>query len=282
MNFNNDFTSKAARLGAIAAAALVTSPAGATDRHFTYTYESAGLARGASEIEVWATNRVGRDHFYNRFDNRLEFEYGVTDRLLTAFYLNSTATFEVDGGEAKKEFAFAGVSSEWKLKLSDSFADALGSALYAEITYAPDAFEAEGKIILDKRAGPMLFALNGVYELEIEKLGNDNIVDHNVEGDLAAAYFFTPHVSLGVEARSHGILGGSHFESMAFFAGPAVGVAGRGMWASFGVLGQLGALHGSADDVVPEEGAPPPPHGFAQDFVDHEKVNARLLMGFHL
>ena len=291
MNFNNDFTSKAAFFGAIAAAVasvLSASPAEATDRHFTYTYESAGLPRGASEIEVWATSRVGRDHFYNRFDNRIELEYGVTDRLLTAFYVQSLALAEADGGEHNSKLEFAGVSSEWKLKLSDSVAHALGSALYAEFTYAPDAIEAEAKVIVDKRAGAMLVALNGVYELEVENLSADKgvhdgekVIDHVVEADLAAAYFFNPHVSLGLEARGHGIFGGKHFESMALFAGPALGVAGRGMWASLSVLGQLGALHGSSDVVV-EVGAPPPARGFAQDFRDHEKVNARLLMGFHL
>src|SRR5262245_34530149 len=61
------------------------------ERHFTYTYESAVLPAQAKEIEVWTTPRLGRDDYYARFDQRLEFEVGLTDRLQTSLYLNWNA-----------------------------------------------------------------------------------------------------------------------------------------------------------------------------------------------
>src|SRR5262245_32721798 len=68
--------------------AALTATASANDRHFTYTYETAVLAPGAREVEIWSTPRIGRTDYYTAFDERLELELGLTDRLLTAFYLN--------------------------------------------------------------------------------------------------------------------------------------------------------------------------------------------------
>src|SRR6516162_9438009 len=56
----------------------------ANERHFTYTYESAVLPPGAKEIEVWATGGFGRNEYYAQLDQRLEFEVGLTERLMTA------------------------------------------------------------------------------------------------------------------------------------------------------------------------------------------------------
>src|SRR5262245_49356872 len=68
--------------------AAVPATARANERHFTYTYESAVLPKGAKEMEVWSTFRTGRNNFYSRMDHRLEYEVGLTDRLQTSFYLN--------------------------------------------------------------------------------------------------------------------------------------------------------------------------------------------------
>src|SRR5678810_823141 len=72
--------------------------AGATERRFTYTYESATLGAGEREIEPWTTLRLGRNEYYRAIDNRLELEVGITDRLMTAWYLNlSSAAADVPG-----------------------------------------------------------------------------------------------------------------------------------------------------------------------------------------
>src|SRR6478609_9931336 len=77
----------------LATAALgVSAPAGATDRHFTYTYESGVLAPVHVEVEPWTTFRIGREDFYSAIDNRLEFELGLTERLQTSLYFNTSAT----------------------------------------------------------------------------------------------------------------------------------------------------------------------------------------------
>src|SRR5262245_17874991 len=129
-------------LGALLVAASLgtTSLASATERHFTYTYESGVLLPGHVELEPWTTFRVGREDYYSAIDNRLELELGLTERLQTSLYWNTSAVaadVADETGETVREheFELTGISSEWKLKLTDPVADALGSALYLEGTY---------------------------------------------------------------------------------------------------------------------------------------------------
>lgn len=236
----------------------------ANERRFAYTYESATLPTGVRELELWTTNRVGREERYNRFDTRFEYEVGLTDRLLTAFYVNTSASVKDENGKTEKEFEFEGVSSEWKYKLSDAVADPFGSALYGEVTYGPEELELEGKLILDKHVGSMLYATNFVFEYEIGDLGGENESEYAAELDLAGAYFLTPSVSVGLEARAHSefVRG---FEHVAFFAGPNLSWASERAWATLSVLGQVGG--------VQEDGS------FGRDLEEHERVNARLLVG---
>src|ERR1051325_3144227 len=60
----------------------------ASDRQFTYTYQSKVLGKNQREIEIWNTYATGRNSFYNRLDHRSEFEIGLTNRLQTSFYMN--------------------------------------------------------------------------------------------------------------------------------------------------------------------------------------------------
>src|SRR5262249_59600245 len=139
----------------------------ANDRHFSYTYESAVLAPGEKELEVWTTYRNGRDNRYTRFDERLEFEIGLVPGLQTSFYLNLSGIGQEVNKELQKSTELS-VSNEWKWRLLDSSADPIGLALYFEITGATDELELEGKIIVDKRIGPLLIAANFVAEHEWE------------------------------------------------------------------------------------------------------------------
>jgi hypothetical protein len=117
--------------------ALFAAPAAASERHFTYTYESGVLSPGAREVEPWSTFRLGKSDFYSRFDSRIEAELGLTDRLQTAFYLNMKAvTADTPAGRSSST-ELEGISSEWKFKLSDPVADRVGAALYGELSAGP-------------------------------------------------------------------------------------------------------------------------------------------------
>jgi hypothetical protein len=255
-------------LAAVAAAPL--GSASANERHFTYTYESAVLPAGGRELELWTTPRIGRrDGFFARFDQRMELEVGVTDRLLTAFYLNfKSVTEEVADQELATSFEFGGVSSEWKLKLMDPVADAVGLGLYFEVTGSTNEFELEGKVILDKRIGNVLLAFDAVVEQEWElETASETKSELVLEADLGAAYFVLPSLSIGLEIRQHTELVNGEREHSALFAGPVIAYAQRDWWTAVTFMPQLGSFG---------EG------GMSLDLHEHERFNARLLFSVHL
>lgn len=263
-----------------ATASLLALAAGtvlANDRHFTYTYETAVLAPGAKELEVWTTFRQGREDYYSRLDHRLEFEAGITDRVMTAFYLNwDNITSEVSPGVLGTAHSWGGVSNEWKWKVSDPVADAVGFALYGEVGYNTDEVEIEAKTLFDKKIGNWLLAANLVGELEFEAEVEELELEEMVaEIDLGASYPVSKRLSLGVEVRSHNEFAkeaGSEefeYEHSALFIGPNISYSTESWWLSFSVLPQLPAL-------MKEEGG----SMFVLD--EHEQINARLLFSFHL
>src|SRR4051812_1480656 len=99
------------RVCLFALATLAPFAVAANERHLTYTYESAVLPQGARELEVWSTARLGREQRYARFDERVEFEVGLTDRLQTSFYLNFNAISQRVNESLLTESQFTGVSS---------------------------------------------------------------------------------------------------------------------------------------------------------------------------
>jgi hypothetical protein len=103
------------------------------------------------EFEQWATLRAGKeDGVYSRWDLRSEFEYGLTDNLTSALYLNLKSLHIDRDSEQEDEFEFEGISSEWKYKLLDPTADPVGLVAYGEVTTNFEELELEQKIILGK------------------------------------------------------------------------------------------------------------------------------------
>ncbi|HEY3450316.1 MAG TPA: hypothetical protein VGK67_28430 [Myxococcales bacterium] len=257
------------RWAVVVAAVAVSVPelAAASERLFAYAYESAVLGPGQVELEPWTTVRAGRSEFYRRFDERLEFEFGLAPRLQTSLYLNASAKASGLAGARENEFEFEGVSSEWKLKLSDPVAHVLGSALYLEGTLSPLEAELEAKVILDKRNGDFVAALNLVGEFEWSLEGPQMEQAITVEAVLGLGYQITSAWSVGVEARSVNLLGEKG--SSALYLGPTVAYASQKWWAALSLQPQVAALHGASA-------------GSTLDLDHNERVQGRLLLGFHL
>jgi hypothetical protein len=248
------------------------SAASANERHFTYLYETAVLPPGGREIEVSNTLRFGRDQYYSALDHRLEFEAGITEHVMSSFYLNWN---DVSNGNGS-QFEWQGISNEWKWKLSDPVADPVGFALYGELSYANEEFELEAKTLFDKKVGNLLLAANLVAEGEyVTGVNETDLEEIELEADLGASYAITPHFSAGLELRNHNEIAkesGSdemEWEHSALFLGPNLSYATENWWVTFTVLPQLPAL-------MKEEGG----SMFVLD--EHEKLNARLLFSFHL
>lgn len=256
---------------------LAVLPAAANERHFTYTYETPVLPKGGAEIEPWTTVRIGREEHYLRFDQRLEFELGVSNKLMTAWYLNFTGLSAVEEGAFVKEFEWKGVSNEWKLKLSDRVADPVGVGAYVEWGVGPDEIELEAKLLLDKQVGKVLIAGNLVGELELEmepEVDADGEVEVELEpeivvqADLGIAVLVSDHFSIGLEVREDNIIGGGEFEHATIHAGPTLGFSQGKWWAAVSALPQVIAFGPGVEG--------------GRELHDHEQVEARVLMGFHL
>ncbi len=238
----------------------------ASERHFTYTYESAVLHPGGREFEPWSTFRLGKDGFYAALDTRLEAELGVTDRLQTSLYLNLSSLNQDTPLGRESATTLQGLSSEWKLKLADPVADPVGLALYGELSGGPGEAEIEGKLILDKRVGRWLGALNltGEHGWEFAEQGataNESVFELTAAG----CYFLRPDLTLGLELRSHTVWPPGDQTRSALFLGPSVSYSREGWWIAVSALPQLRALAGASSGY--------------RDFVEHEKVELRLIFG---
>lgn len=265
---------------------MITKLSFATDRNFTYTYESRTLQKGLREMEAWVTYKYGREEFYSSIENRIEFEIGLGKRLQTSFYLNLDATSSthhflsasldpngevvwMDMTDIKTQFNL-GFSNEWKYQLSDPFTNKIGSALYGEISLSPDEVELEGKLILDKRFNRFVAAFNVVGELEFEsevESGEEETEwehEYSLEFDYGLGYFINDRWTVGFEARNHNeILPEDGWEHSALFIGPNFSYKGENWWVSLTALPQIANLMGE---------------GLVLD--EHEKLNTRLLFSY--
>ena len=260
----------------LALSALVfASPARANEHHFGYVYETGVLAPGAKELEMYNTLRTGREDFYSAMDQRLSFEVGVANNLMTAFYLNWSN--ETSGDTVlSSAFEWQGISSEWKLKLMDPVADAVGLGLYAELSYGTSGMEIEPKILFDKKVGNWMLAANLICEFEFEAEPEEMELEE-VAPDitLGATYEVKPGFHAGVELRNHNAIvkssasGDLEHEFSALYAGPVLAYATESWWMTFSVLPQLPALSKASGGSI-----------LVLD--DGEKINARLLFSFHI
>ncbi len=256
---------------------ILAGTASANEHHFGYVYESGVLAPGAKELEEYNTLRAGRQDYYSALDHRLSFEVGVAEHLMTAFYLNfGNATFNPGDDTLRSEFAWQGVSNEWKWKLMDPVADPVGLALYAELTFNTDGMELEPKLILDKRLGPWLLAANLLGEFEYAA-DADGMVLEEIAPDLTLGVSreLDHGMHAGLELRNHNAIlkqaesGGFSHEFSALYLGPVFSYATQSWWMTLSVLPQWPALSKKSGGSILE-------------LDDGEKINARLLFSFHI
>jgi hypothetical protein len=249
----------------------------AQDRVFTYTYQSLVLNKGQKEIEVWSTFRGGREDYFRGIDHRLEFEIGLGKRLQTAFYLNYgyskgiETLNEVQSVNTHNSYSF---SNEWKFKITDPVANALGSALYFEYGLGPDETELEGKIILDKQVGRTLHAFNIIGEYEFEKEFESENGSMDVESereayfelDYAFSFRMKDGFALGLEARNQNQFSPfNELESSVLSLGPGFSYYTDGFWLNFTLMPQVANLKGGGLELT-----------------EHEKLQIRLVFSFAL
>ena len=246
----------------------------ADERLFTYVQEAEVLPKGGLEFEQWLTHRRGKaDGVFSRWDFREELEYGLTDRLSVAGYLNfkNTHSAGVTGRTDESRFEFEGVSTELKYQLLNPNTKPVGVLLYGEATYNGDEFELEEKLVLQKNFGEKWVAAFNVT-LEEEWAFTPAGTEEELALELTAgiAYKIDLHWSIGLEGRNHRVfapgLDFSHRVADAWFVGPNVHYARSKWWATLTVLPQV---HGSPDT---RDGL---------ELEEHEKIEVRLIAGIN-
>ena len=235
---------------ALAATLAIGTTAAASEREFSFTYQSATLPQGQTELEPWTTAHFGKSAWDIRMDNRLEFEVGITDNFQGALYFNTRNT-------AEKGFQWKGVAAEFKYRLADATADPLGFALYFEGFLNTTQKKIEPKLIIDKYFGNWVFAMNAVFEGEWE----EDKTEYEAKGVGGFAYIVEDSATIGVEAEVFGKWENGEHEKTEYWAGPSLSYRDAGYWATFAVIMQPWHQTNDEDESI-------------------DWIKARLLLGF--
>lgn len=218
------------------------SVAQADERKFTYSYEAKTLPQGSWEFEQWATLRAHRDVGRIWFvDLREEVEYGVTDRLNLALYLNweIESIRNVPGAENETEAEFESVSIEGKYKFTDPAADLVGLLGYVELAAGPEEQELELKLVASKQIGNLTFAYNLIVEFEREEeTGGEWEKESMLSHTFGASLELMPGWAVGAEAVIRTPYEGTfkEKEDTGFFVGPNAHYYSKSWWATLTFL----------------------------------------------
>ncbi len=242
----------------------------ADERLFTYVEEAEVLPKDGLEFEQWLTHRRGRANgVFAAWDFREELEYGLTDRLNVAGYLNFKDThIQPTGQESEDTFEFEGISTELKYQLLNPNTKPIGVLLYGEATYNGDEFELEEKLVLQKNFGEKwVAAFNATLEEEWAFTPTDTEEELTLELTGGLSYKLTPHWALGLEGRNVRKFPDFDSEkSSAWFVGPALHYGSSKWWATLTVLPQVA-------------GRPDTRSGLNLD--EHERIEVRLIAGIN-
>ena len=263
----------------------------ADENPFGYLYATDVLPKGKWEVEQWVTTRHGKESgTFFAADLRTEIEYGITDKLQGALYLNYNY-FNLHNAQGssgpfanRNRFGVSGTSAEFKYQVLSPYKDSFGLAFYVEPGFGTiesksgerhQEIELEGKILLEKHwlEDSLIGALNYTIEPEWEKSGGSSSFDLNLKMEWGAglAYRIAPHWHVGLETRLQTEFAGADLNQSEFvtaFAGPSVHYASGRWWATLTVMPQVA-------------GWPDAQGTGGLHLHDHERLEVRLKIGFN-
>jgi len=237
-------------------------------RYFGRSYLAYTLPMGALEFELWNTGRIGKESgYFYRFQPRFEFEYGVTDRLSASMYFNFNQVTARDNEFSSSAFGFSSTALELRYRLTNPNEIFVDPALYFEFAYGGDELAYESKIILSRRFGNLITAINLSGEIERKVTEAANESEFEITGGLM--YDLNPNIALGLEFRNtrgyEGIY--EEEEAQATYLGPTVNIQTKSFYLTFNFLTQV---------------AGSPSSGGSLDLVHHEKYEFRTILGIEL
>lgn len=244
-------------------AVLVGLHAHASEGMFGYTYTAETTPAGQWEYEQKNFLRTGKARGeYTAVDMHNEIEYGITDKMQAALYLNSSyihSRNQYDPEDVSndlpnhEEFNIDGVSLELMYRILSPYKDGFGLAVYAEPEIAvrdhmtgEDQIERalEMRLILQKNFmdDQLITAFNWMVEPEWEKA--DGLVKKELWMQLSGGfqYRIAPNWYLGLELRNHMEFINMNLqdqEHSAYFAGPVVHYGAEAYWWTLGIMPQV-------------------------------------------
>lgn len=237
-------------------------------RYFGRSYLANTLPAKAFEFELWNTARIGKtEGYFYRFQPRMEFEYGITDRLTTSLYMNFNSQQIENSTTSSKEFGFNGTAVEFRYRLSELGEYTVDPAVYFELTYVGSEIEYESKLILSKRIGNIVTALNINGEIGRDVIANRHETSFELTGGIG--YDITSTFATGIEFKNHTNFNDIYGKksNSALFIGPSINLLTDKFYFTFNFLAQV-------------TGSPAIKSGL--DLLGHERYEIRTILGIEL
>jgi hypothetical protein len=192
----------------------------ADQRSYVWTYEYLTLASDSAEIEFYQT-AVTKDRQKDSssdWQQQLELEYGITDRLDAALY-------QVYDQKEQDKMKYSGYKFRLRYRIAERNRLPVDMLLYAEHQEKVDAGNVfEGKLILAKDIGKLNVAYNQIYK---NTYTSGDQADH--EYAAGVSYEATPAVRFGVESKGN-------YRTDKYAAGPTLSWSGGRIWANLGAV----------------------------------------------
>lgn len=239
--------------GASLAMVFAATNALAGEPVFGWIYTTDLVPKGHTEFEQQAFLQKSQsrgDFSYWKF--RTELEYGVSENLQVAGYLNTSyvsayrngvnGTTGGPGTEAEenstsryRKFRGDSVSLEAIYRLMNPYTDGFGLAVYFEPTIGPEVRELEARLLLQKNFldDRLIVAANIAAESEKEEEGHKIERASVLDTTVGFSYRFAPKMAAGLEYRNHREFEGYRFnerEHSAHFLGPNFHYAAKDWW----------------------------------------------------
>lgn len=240
----------------------------ADKKPFARSYTSYTLPARALELEVWQTGILGKGlGNYSHWKPRIEFEYGITDRLTGSMYLNFDQTNSSGNNFQSKPFSLSTTSFEFRYRLSNPSEWFIDPALYFELGYGGDVVEYEPKILLTKRFDDFITVINLNSEIEGNIAESEN--ESAFEFTAGIAYEINNNISLGLEFRNDRNYKDIYSNELnqASYLGPTVSFQTEQFYFVINFLAQVGGFPASQSNL---------------DLIGHEKYEVRTILGIEL
>lgn len=240
----------------------------ADKKPFARSYTSYTLPARAFELEVWQTGILGKGMGnYSRWKPRIEFEYGITDRLTGSMYLNFNQINSSGNNFQSKPFSLTTTSFEFRYRLSNPSEYFVDPALYFELGYGGDVVKYEPKILLTKRFDDFITVINLNSEIERNIAESEN--ESVFELTAGIAYEINNNISFGLEFRNDRKYKDIYSNELnqASYLGPTVSFQTEQFYFVINLLVQV-------------EGSPASQSNL--DLIGHEKYEVRTILGIEL